>query len=82
MRDPIFDGVEIAVSDTGIGIPPEQVKQIFQPFFTTKEEGTGLGLAITYGIVREHNGRIEVESAVGKGTAFRIFLPRNGGSGS
>lgn len=82
VRDPIFDGVEIAVSDTGIGIPPEQVKQIFQPFFTTKEEGTGLGLAITYGIVREHNGRIEVESAVGKGTAFRIFLPRNGGSGS
>ena len=70
-----FEGVETTISDTGTGIPPEQLKQIFQPFFTTKEEGTGLGLAISYGIVQEHNGRIEVESEEGKGTEFRIFLP-------
>jgi two-component system NtrC family sensor kinase len=75
-REPLFEGVEIAFSDTGVGIPKEQIKQIFQPFFTTKEEGTGLGLAITYGIVREHNGKIEVDSAEGKGTTFRIFLPK------
>jgi two-component system NtrC family sensor kinase len=75
-RGPLFEGVEIAFSDTGVGIPMEQIKKIFQPFFTTKEEGTGLGLAITYGIVREHNGKIEVESAEGKGTTFRIFLPK------
>jgi signal transduction histidine kinase len=75
--DHVFDGVEIVVSDTGVGIPRHQIERIFQPFFTTKEEGTGLGLAITYGIVREHNGRIDVESAVGRGTTFRIFLPRS-----
>jgi two-component system NtrC family sensor kinase len=75
-REPIFEGVEITISDTGVGIPKEQVKQIFQPFFTTKEEGTGLGLAITYGIVREHNGKIEVDSAEGRGTTFRFFLPK------
>lgn len=81
VRGPVFEGVEIIVSDTGTGIQPEQVKQIFQPFFTTKEEGTGLGLAITYGIVQEHNGRIEVESEVGVGTAFRILLPTHGSGG-
>lgn len=76
------DGVEVTISDTGSGIPKEQVKQIFQPFFTTKEEGTGLGLAITYGIVQEHNGRIEVESEFGEGATFRIFLPKDGSGGS
>ena len=70
-----FEGVEVTVSDTGVGIPEEQIRQIFQPFFTTKDEGTGLGLAIAYGIIQEHNGKIEVESEVGKGTTFRIFLP-------
>ncbi len=70
-----FEGVQVTISDTGVGIPAEHRKQIFQPFFTTKEEGTGLGLAIAYGIVQEHNGRIEVESELGKGTTFRIFLP-------
>ncbi|MBI5576499.1 MAG: HAMP domain-containing protein, partial [Deltaproteobacteria bacterium] len=77
IREPHFEGVEIAVSDTGVGIPKDQIKKIFQPFFTTKEEGTGLGLAITYGIIREHNGKIEVESEEGKGTTFRIFIPKS-----
>jgi two-component system NtrC family sensor kinase len=69
------EGVEITIRDTGMGIPKEDLADIFQPFFTTKEEGTGLGLAISYGIVKEHNGNIEVTSEVGRGTTFRIFLP-------
>ncbi len=73
--DGTFEGVQVTISDTGVGIPEEQRKQVFQPFFTTKEQGTGLGLAIAYGIVQEHNGKIEVESEVGKGTTFRIFFP-------
>jgi two-component system NtrC family sensor kinase len=73
------EGVEIRITDTGVGIPEELGKKVFQPFFTTKNEGTGLGLAIVYGIVREHNGRIDVESEVGKGTTFTIFLPSGGG---
>ncbi len=73
--DGTFEGVRVTISDTGSGIPEEQQKQIFQPFFTTKKEGTGLGLAIAYGIVQEHNGKIEVKSEVGKGTTFRIFIP-------
>jgi two-component system NtrC family sensor kinase len=73
------EGVEARISDDGVGIPKELGKKVFQPFFTTKDEGTGLGLAIVYGIVQEHNGRIEVESEVGKGTTFTIFLPACGG---
>jgi len=69
------DGIRVSIADTGIGIPNEHLKRIFQPFFTTKEEGTGLGLAISHGIVQAHNGRIDVESEVGKGTTFHIFLP-------
>lgn len=72
------DSIHVAIGDTGVGIPQEHRKKIFQPFFTTKEEGTGLGLAICQGIVQEHNGRIEVESEVGKGTTFHVFLPRTG----
>ncbi len=69
--------VEISVSDTGSGIPPEQLQKIFDPFFTTKDigKGTGLGLSVSYGIVRAHGGTIEVESTVGKGTTFRIIIP-------
>jgi two-component system NtrC family sensor kinase len=69
--------VLIEVSDTGLGIAPENLTKIFDPFFTTKEvgRGTGLGLAVCYGIVTEHGGRLEVQSAVGKGTTFTISLP-------
>jgi len=69
------EGVEITIRDTGVGIPKEDIADIFQPFFTTKEDGTGLGLAISFGIIKTHNGDIEVTSEVGKGTTFRIFLP-------
>lgn len=67
----------IAISDTGKGISPENLKRIFDPFFTTKPvgQGTGLGLALAYGIIQKHNGRIEVESEVGKGTTFRLWIP-------
>lgn len=67
----------IEIQDTGIGIPPENLSRIFDPFFTTKAdgEGTGLGLSVSYGIISNHNGRIEVNSIVGQGTTFTILLP-------
>jgi two-component system NtrC family sensor kinase len=69
--------VEIAISDTGCGIPKVNLQRIFDPFFTSKEvgKGTGLGLSVSYGIVRSHGGEIEVESTEGEGTTFRIYLP-------
>ena len=65
------------VSDTGSGIPAEHLARIYDPFFTTKAigRGTGLGLSITYGIVREHDGTIRCDSAVGQGTRFTLTLP-------
>ena len=69
------DGVWVSVTDTGGGIPQEQINRIFEPFYTTKKKGTGLGLMIVQRIVRAHNGRIELESNVGKGTTFRVWLP-------
>ncbi|MFN2482841.1 MAG: ATP-binding protein [Pyrinomonadaceae bacterium] len=71
------DTVTVHVADTGIGIAPENVARIYDPFFTTKGvgRGTGLGLAVSYGIVQEHSGHIAVESAPGRGTTFRITLP-------
>jgi PAS domain S-box-containing protein len=69
------DGVWVSIADTGGGIPQEQINRIFEPFFTTKEKGSGLGLMIVQRIVRAHGGRIELESQVGRGTTFRIWLP-------
>jgi two-component system, NtrC family, sensor kinase len=72
------DQVEIAVADTGVGIPQDALPRIFEPFFTTKEAGSGagLGLPVVYGIAERHGGRIDVESRVGMGTTFRLTLPR------
>jgi signal transduction histidine kinase len=67
--------VEFAVEDTGVGMPPEVVARVGEPFFTTKSAGSGLGLTIAAQIVRDHGGEIVVESAVGQGTTLRIRLP-------
>jgi two-component system NtrC family sensor kinase len=72
------DGMaEVSFTDSGCGMPKEHLSKLFAPFFTTKEtgKGTGLGLAISYGIIQSHNGEIDVESEVGKGSTFRIRLP-------
>lgn len=67
--------IKLSVADTGVGIPSEHLKSIFDPFFTTKQKGHGLGLATCYAIVQKHEGCIEVESVVGKGSTFHVFLP-------
>jgi signal transduction histidine kinase len=67
--------VRIIVSDTGRGIPPEELDKIFVPFFTTKTQGTGLGLPICKQLLEQHGGTITVESRVGRGTTFTIDLP-------
>jgi two-component system sensor histidine kinase HydH len=72
---PVDGSVEISVIDRGTGIQPEQLENIFNPFFTTKKDGVGLGLAIVSKIVDLHGGKISVESQPGKGSIFRIFLP-------
>jgi signal transduction histidine kinase len=70
-------GVNIFISDTGMGMTKEDQDKIFEPFFTTKEvgEGTGLGMAIAYSIIKVHQGKIEVKSKKGEGATFKIFLP-------
>jgi len=73
------------VIDTGLGMEKEVVQNIFNPFFTTKDTGTGLGLMVSQGIVQDHEGWIEVESELGKGSMFKVYLPtlqpevKNGG---
>jgi CheY-like chemotaxis protein len=69
--------VVVTVADTGTGIPPETKMRIFEPFFTTKEQGkgTGLGLSTTIGIIKSHGGFIQVDSEVGQGTKFQVYLP-------
>src|SRR5207249_8415907 len=71
------DEILVEFIDTGTGIRQEDLPKIFEPFFTTKPQGrgTGLGLSVAYGIVEEHRGRIEVESQIGVGTNFKVFLP-------
>jgi two-component system nitrogen regulation sensor histidine kinase GlnL len=68
-------GARLTVRDTGPGIPPELLPKIFDPFFTTKSEGTGLGLSISYGIVRDHQGTVDVQSRPGQGTTFVLTFP-------
>jgi two-component system NtrC family sensor kinase len=71
------EGVNIIIHDTGIGIPPDLVERVFEPFFTTRSRdgGTGLGLSVSYGIVVDHGGDIEVASEVGAGSTFTVWLP-------
>lgn len=74
--------VWVEVEDTGKGIKPEHLGRVFEPFFTTKPvgQGTGLGLSLSYGIIQKHGGRIEVKSELGKGSIFRVVLPRHAGA--
>jgi two-component system sensor histidine kinase HydH len=68
-------GIEVNIVDTGTGISPENLKKLFSPFFTTKQDGTGLGLAITFRIIQNHHGTIDVDSVPGKGTTFTVRIP-------
>jgi signal transduction histidine kinase len=70
-------GVEIRVTDQGVGIPPEEVDKIFRLYYTTKPEGSGIGLALVYRIVQMHDGRVDVESIPGKGTTMTVTLPES-----
>jgi two-component system, sporulation sensor kinase E len=69
------ENIWVSVTDTGCGIPEDQLSRIFAPFFTTKKKGSGLGLMIVQRIIREHGGRIDLESVPGRGTTFRVWLP-------
>jgi signal transduction histidine kinase len=71
--------VEIRIEDTGVGIAPEHLSRIFDLYFTTKERGTGIGLSMVYRIIQMHDGEIEVQSTPGRGTTFRVLLPRANG---
>jgi signal transduction histidine kinase len=73
--------IEITVSDTGEGISEDNIVKIFDPFYTTKDSGNGLGLAITHGIIEQHNGTIDVDSTLGRGTTFKITLPLTASNG-
>jgi signal transduction histidine kinase len=69
------NSIRLQISDTGKGIKRENMKKIFDPFYTNKSEGTGMGLSVAHGIIREHHGVIEAESETGKGTSFYIYIP-------
>ncbi|MBX3248931.1 MAG: PAS domain S-box protein [Myxococcales bacterium] len=81
---PVEDGryVRLSVADHGVGIAPEHLGKIFDPYFTTKDTGTGLGLATSYSIVKNHGGHILVESELGRGTTFHVYLPASEGGSS
>ncbi len=70
-------GVQIAFADSGSGIAPEEVRRMFEAFHSTKELGLGLGLFVSRNIVQQHGGRIDVESEIGQGATFRVWLPRS-----
>jgi two-component system NtrC family sensor kinase len=74
--------VRLVVRDTGTGIAPEILLKIFDPFFTTKPDGTGLGLSVSHGIIHDHQGSVDVESQVGKGTTFTVTLPVDASQGA
>ena len=78
-KNPDIDSIKIEISDNGIGIPEDDMPHIFEPFFSTKHDtsGIGLGLAIVHGIVKSHNGKIEVKSELGKGTTISITITFN-----
>lgn len=75
MKQTTDNRIHISIRDEGYGIPEEKLKKLGQPFYTTKERGTGLGLMVSYRIIEEHEGTIKVESEVGKGTVFHVYLP-------
>ena len=68
--------VELRVEDTGVGIPPEHLDRIFDLYFTTKDHGTGIGLSMVYRIIQVHDGEVEVQSTPGRGTTFKVLLPK------
>ena len=69
--------IHLSIEDSGMGISPEDIDKLFDPFFSTKEGGIGLGLSITHRIIDQHHGKIEVENSPGNGTLFTVWLPIN-----